>query len=278
MVVITRWRIIMLVTAFVVIGRTAIAAPAAGDTMSSEQQRLVLQEALALYDDAIAMRQEKPNEAKQKFEESAARYALLIKSGVANGQIYYNLGNAQLQAGRVGEAVASYRRALRYSPGESRIESNLEYARSQVRSRIPPSASRAITSAVLDAVSVVPWSWRLGGAVALYVLVWVFAGMRLLMHGRPPRTLIWLCAGGAALLGATVAAPTMMERMEQEGVVTAESVIVRMGNGEGYEPQFAEPIHEGVEFSVIERRGDWLEIELPNGGRGWIRADQAVLI
>ena len=58
----------------------------------------------------------------------------------------------------------------------------------------------------------------------------------------------------------------------------ADEVIVRKGNSTSYEPQFNQPLYEGVEFTLIERRGDWLRIELPDGNSGWISADQAELI
>ena len=62
------------------------------------------------------------------------------------------------------------------------------------------------------------------------------------------------------------------------GVLVVEEAVVRKGNGEGFEPQFEQPLHEGVEFRVLDARGDWLQIELPDEKTGWIRADQASLI
>jgi uncharacterized protein YgiM (DUF1202 family) len=60
-----------------------------------------------------------------------------------------------------------------------------------------------------------------------------------------------------------------------QGVLVAKEVVVRKGNGEGYDLQFAEPLHEGLEFTVVEQRGGWIHMELSNGQQGWVRADQA---
>ena len=43
---------------------------------------------------------------------------------VVNGALLYNLGNARLQAGDVGKAIVSYRRAERLIPGDERLELN----------------------------------------------------------------------------------------------------------------------------------------------------------
>ena len=61
----------------------------------------------------------------------------------------------------------------------------------------------------------------------------------------------------------------------RDGVVLTDDVVVRKGNSEGFEPQFLEPLHQGVEFRVLEQRTGWLSIELPDGKTGWIRADAA---
>ena len=268
--------------AYVVIVLAACAgvanAQSSSVTLSPDQQRLVLEEALALYDEGVELRARESAEAAGKFLESADRFQLLINAGVVNGELFYNLANAQLQAGQLGTAVANYRRAQRLAPSEDRIASNLEFARSQVESRIPESQTRAIVTAIMEIADVVPWPARLGGAVGLYVLVWMLLCVRVYRPRLVPRSLVAFFAAGAVLLGITVAGPAWLDRMRHEGVIVADEVTVRMGNGEGYQPQFAEPIREGVEFSVLERRGEWLEIELPNGGRGWIRADQAELL
>ncbi len=53
---------------------------------------------------------------------------------------------------------------------------------------------------------------------------------------------------------------------------------MRKGNGEGFEPQFEQPLYEGVEFAVIERRNEWIHIRLPDNKAGWIRRRKAELI
>ena len=60
-------------------------------------------------------------------------------------------------------------------------------------------------------------------------------------------------------------------------VLVGDDVIVRKGDGEGYDRQFKQPLHEGVEFVVLEIRGGWIHIKLPDENRGWIQRRNAVL-
>ena len=59
------------------------------------------------------------------------------------------------------------------------------------------------------------------------------------------------------------------ERTEH-GVVVQPEVVARKGNAESYDPAFTEPLKEGTEFRVLERRGTWLQIQLPGGIAGWV--------
>ena len=45
---------------------------------------------------------------------------------------------------------------------------------------------------------------------------------------------------------------------------------MRKGNAESYEPALTAPLDEGVEFELVERRGDWLLVRLSGGQEGWI--------
>ena len=50
-----------------------------------------------------------------------------MKTGVRDPQAHYNLGNACFKAGRLGEAVLWYERALRLAPRDADIRANLHY-------------------------------------------------------------------------------------------------------------------------------------------------------
>jgi len=264
----------------------AMTKPAQSDTsrdaalvsLTPEQMQRIADDAAAAYDEAIALRAANDPSADERFLDSAQQFELLVHAGVASSALHYNLGNAYLQGDRVGPAIVNYRKAQRLAPGDSRIASNLEFARSRVRSRIPDSGSRAVLNTLMNVVGVVSPTWRLAGAMMLWMLAWLFLCVRIMRVMTVPKAMVATVGAIALVLGASVALPAWQMHAQQAGVVTADDVVIRLGGGDGYDPLFAEPIHEGVEFTVISRRGDWLEIELPNGARGWIRTAQATLI
>jgi hypothetical protein len=174
--------------------------------------------------------------------------------------------------------VLHYREAERYMPGDPRLEHNLTYARSLRSDQIAPSGERALVSTLLAWHTNTPVRLRFGITMMAWLAFWVimFIRMRRLSSGwgwlALLSALVWVVGG------ASVAVEALTDGGGREGVLIADDVVVRKGNGTGFEPQFEQPINDGVEFRVLGERGGWLHIELPDGKSGWIDGDQAEII
>jgi hypothetical protein len=221
------------------------------------------------------LRQSNPTEAGKLFRTAAGRFQVLVDAGLRNGRLYYNLGNAHMESGQLGWAILNYRRAQEFIPEDARLVANLRYARSLRRNQLPESGERAFLRTL--------FFWHYGtslrGRVMVGIVVWaVFWGMLIARVFLPRfrwRYVLLPVLAVCIVLAASVAASMVAQSRHQAGVVVADNVTVRKGNGEGFEPQFKEQLHEGVEFDLIERRTDWLLIQLPDGKTGWIRSRDA---
>jgi hypothetical protein len=275
----TTWALpIVLACACVATLRVASArAQSAADVreLSLQSQVEILNEALKAFDTGSALRQSNPTEAGKLFRTAAGRFQVLVDAGLRNGRLYYNLGNAYLECGQLGRAILNYRRAQEFIPEDARLVANLRYARSLRRNQLPESGEQAF----LQTLFFWHYGTSLRGRVMAGLLVWIaFWGM-LIARVFVPR-FRWRYALLPVLvvcmvLAASIAASLVAQSRHQAGVVVADNITVRKGNGEGFEPQFKEQLHEGVEFDLIERRTDWLLIQLPDGKTGWIRSREA---
>ena len=246
--------------------------------MSAAQRETVLAEAQAAYDRGVAAIRSDPEAAREAFRESAQRFRQLVDDGVENGSLHYNLGNAFFQAGEPGRAILHYRWAETLIPGDAKLRQNLATARSQRRTRIEPSGGRALADAVLG------WHARtsVGGRYNVFAVAYVgFWGLLVALIFRPSASLRWIAAvlAVAWLAAGLSVGVDLLQRGEQRvGVVLVDDVVVRKGNGEGFEPVFEEALHEGAEFELRDRRTGWLHIEVPDGSAGWIPESAAALV
>lgn len=240
------------------------------------QQLVLLEQANRAFEQALTSQE--PQAAQGLFLQAIAGYEQLIAAGVHNAKLYYNLGNAYFRRNDLGRAILQYRRGLRLEPGNRRLQANLSYARSQRVDQIDGARQDSVLHHVLF------WQRELGPraqwtlALTGYGLAWACA-----MVQRFRRHPAWRWAMvGAACFGGAFLVSTLLTHTQntanRAGVVVAEEVVVRKGNGESYAPQLPQPLHAGTEFDVLEERGVWLAIRLANGTDGWIRRDSAALL
>lgn len=252
--------------------------PLKAQPMDPQQQALVLMEAQQEYDEAAEMLRTNPAEAADAFRASAARFQLLVDSGISNGSLYYDLGNAWYQAGDLGHAIANYLRAERLMPDDPRLDANLAYARSQVRPQITDNDHVALLRRLVF------WhdSWTLRMRIWGFGIAWVALWLALIIRSirrYPGWNYIAGCAAAASImLGVSALWDIGLDSGNTRGVLVGDQVIVRKGNAESFSPQFEEPINRGVEFKVLEERPQWLHIELGNGEKGWIQSSDAEIV
>lgn len=219
-----------------------------------------------------------PERARRLFRSAAKRFETVAASGVRNGRLEYNLGNAHLQAGDVGSAILHYRRAERLIPGEPALQDNLGVARSRCLTPIAETRGRTFWRGVLFWHYTVSEAKRGQVALGLYASVWGFLAFGLASRARWPRVGAIVCALGCLALAVSVGVSRWEDRNAPSGVVITPDTVVFKGPGAGYQRQFEQPLQPGVEFSVRERRGNWWSIELPNGQGGWIESARADLV
>lgn len=238
----------------------------------------ILEQALSDFEEGLGELESDPDRAAELLRGSAEGFEAVIDGGVVNGRLYYNLGNAYLQLGELGKAIANYRRAERLIPNDDQLRTNLEYARGLRRNRIEAAGGRTLLHTLFF------WHYRLAlktrflAGLVMYVLFWLVLIVRPFVRQVGLRLAAVVLAVGWLTFGVSTLAEWQVESRIQPGVIVAEEVVVRKGNSDSYEAQFTQLLHPGVEFTLIERRGDWLRIELPDGNDGWIRAGQAELI
>ena len=267
----------LILCAITTMSSRALCATDAQDTVATE-----LQAAQTAYDQGVESARTDPAAAQKYFAQAANGFDKVVKSGVTNGKLLYNLGNAQVQAKQIGSGIGSYLQAQRIMPGDSQLQSNLAHARSLVKDRFD-SGGGILMEDVSDWWHLISFNSRLTLAGMFWIAAWSIAAF--LLHQptaarhETARVLVRRAAWGLAMcgviLGATVLSDITAAQLWPQGVTTSDGVMVRKGNGDGFDPQFAEPLSQGVEFRVLQQRPGWLLIRLGDGKTGWISATQA---
>jgi hypothetical protein len=210
-----------------------------------------------------------------QFLEAAGAYRGVLRFGIEDPRVEYNLGNAEFRLGNLGSAILHYERARKLSPTDPDILANLEFARAHTLDQVEPTplpppmrwARAAQDRLGPDAQAWIGLSllWGLGALVA-----WGLArpGRWGARHG-------WILASLTLALALSVGSwSTTYRRLEgtRLAVVLAPVVEVLAGPGQNNATLFT--VHEGL---TVEVRGgtsaEWLQVSLPNGLSGWLPID-----
>ncbi len=258
----SRWKIAVAVGALLLAVVPLLSVSGCASKADLETVRM-FQEAQTAFDEA-----DSPDD----FLRAAAQYQQILDAGAVSGAVLYNQGNAYMRAGQRGRAIAAYRQAKRFRPGDVYLEANLSYAVG------PKTASprRPILEYLLfwQSWTSYPAKFRLVTAVAGLTLLLGLVGLFV-----PGRRLRLAALGGLAMvLLLAVSAAYDWYRFDHlvHGVVVKEAT-ARKGNSASYESAFTEPLTEGTEFTLESRRRDWLLVRMGADQEGWL-PETAVVI
>ena len=206
--------------------------------------------------------------AAKDYEAAARSYEEALKAG-HDPRVHYNLGNALFRAGKVGEAIANYRRALYLAPRDRDIENNLAFARAYRVDKTTPGAGpleRALGHAFR-------WMSRREAVFAM-AIAFTLAGLALAAW------IVWRGAalGSAAVVLAVVGAYAFVaqqlwanEVAERPAVIVQSEVSAASGPGDEFKAVML--LHDGTEVQLREVRGDYDLVQLPGGSGGWLKKD-----
>lgn len=217
------------------------------------------------------------------FRRSADDWRRVIDAGGNGPAAWFNLGNAELRAGELGEAIAAYRRAERLDPINDDIAANLAEARRRVAQPIEADATDLTFANLNRWWNVISEPTRFRTAAIAWTCFWLlllWRRSRPLERRRLERestTVIWrsvimLALATGILSAGTLAVDRLLPEGGTAGVLTRSDVTLRTGNGLSFESAIDEPLSEGVEFGILDQRPGWWRIRLPDGTNGWIES------
>ena len=187
--------------------------------------------------------------APEDFAEAATVYQEIMDNGFRSGSVFYNQGNAWMQAGETGRAIAAYRQAKRYLPRDPYLDANLRTA----LDGSPLQAERSVLDYVFFWQAAISYAEKRVITTVLLALVLLLALAYQLDRRRGVIRRITY-AGLLLLMLSAAAAGRDWQQYERTvwGAITAETT-ARKGGSEAYEPAFTQSLADGTEFEVISR-------------------------
>ena len=210
------------------------------------------------------------------FAGAAVSYGAVLEGGFESAEVYYNLANAHVRLGELGDAVLNYERASRLDPANDDIRANLALVNQRLLDRIEPMPRFWLLSAFDWWMGLIPRGVLTGLVAAFYLLLGAVLVMVVLRRpvgwGGVLKRTAYAAGVATAVLGATLLVREAgLAEPEEAVVMAAEARVLSAPSEEGGLTVFT--LHEGTKVRVDRRAGDWVEIVLADGKVGWLPAE-----
>lgn len=217
-----------------------------------------------------------------RFEHAAQVWDSLAQAGYGGFELYYNAGNAHFRSGNLGRALLNWERARLIEPADRNLQANLELGRSRLSDRLEEPLRLPLWDLVDRLMSVLP------GDLPAWLLLLTLLPLSILVASRLYRRqlgarlrngslpLLFLLPVLAAML--ILVLEDRRQFSENRAVILEPMVECLAAPSSGSNALFN--LHEGTLVRIARSSEDpsgaeWLELELPDGRRGWCRSGQA---
>ena len=229
--------------------------------------------------DSILLRAEQFYQ-QNEFSKAIAEYYSLTEADWTSAELFYNLGNAYFKNHDIKSAILYYERAKRLAPNDEAIDFNLNLSRTLIFDKVEALPELFLITwgkAIRDWMTVRAWSWwSIGSFAVVLVLGLLFLFVRNMRIRRFAFGISVFCFV-ICFTTFTFAylQKTNIERTD-EAIVFAPSVTIKSSPDDSGNNLFI--LHEGIKVRIEDQIGEWCEVRIADGNKGWIRISDLKII
>lgn len=217
---------------------------------------------------------------KMNYEKAVEQYKKVLQSGKESGFLYYNLANSYYKLNKIPDAILNYERAILLIPNNKDVQFNLEMANRNITDKIEAVPAFFIyswwntflgifSSDTWAVISIISFIFTL-----TFIFGFFFTGSYILK-----KISFWL-----SIVLFIISINTFVFAQKTKAIINNhnfaiifEPVInVKSSPGDIGTELFV--IHEGTKIEITQTSGDWIEIKLANGNKGWVKRDLVEII
>ncbi len=210
-----------------------------------------------------------------RFAEAAAAFLQIADSGINNGKLYYDLGNAYFKKGDIGNAMLWYERALKLLPHDPDLKFNYETAQSLTKDEKGdkdfPLVRIMFFWKYLLSQTQIQWT-----AILLNLIFWFLTALRVTRRKNSFQTLRHAILIFCLIFTLTAVYNNYEADFIQEAVILPAKVSIRSGLTDDATELFV--LHAGAKVRIEKEKNDYIRITFSEGKIGWIKKSEAGVI
>jgi tetratricopeptide (TPR) repeat protein len=207
-------------------------------------------------------------------------YQQILDQGHESAELYFNLGNAYYKENYLPKAILYYEKAKLLDPADDAISFNLQLANAYKVDQIESIPDVFVKKWIRTASMWMPASLWGYVSVALFALFAAFS-ITYLFSGRPgvKKTsfilgiLVFLLSSFAFAFGHK---RWRIQTRHDTAIIMAPSINIKSSPDDSGTDLFV--LHEGTKVGIEDELGEWAEIRIADGNKGWIKKSELEVI
>jgi tetratricopeptide (TPR) repeat protein len=210
---------------------------------------------------------------KEEFKQAIDGYNQILMASIESSEVYFNLGNSYFKTKQYTLAILNYERAKLLAPDDEDIEFNLQVANQYVVDSIQE----------LPGIFIVRWwnslvnsqttdTWAVFSIISFIFFLGMLGIYFFARSGEIKRISFW---AGCLLIILTIFTWSFAAQQKSRlvnhsyAIVMQPTVTIKSSPTEKGTNLFI--IHEGLKVKITDQIGDWIEIKLADGNKGWLQ-------
>jgi len=212
---------------------------------------------------------------KDKFKEAIDVYNQILMTNLESPEVYFNLGNAYYKTKNYPQAILNYERAQLISPDDEDIAFNLQIANQHVVDAIQE----------LPGIFIVRWwnslvnsqttdTWAVISIISFLFFLTLLGLYFFARSGNMRRIAFWTAfiLISTSMFSWSFAAQQKSRLVNHNyAIVIQPTVTVKSSPSEKGTNLFV--VHEGLKVKITDKLGDWFEVRLADGNKGWLMTE-----
>ncbi len=214
------------------------------------------------------------------YEKALEVWSDVYKTGYRSPELEYNIGNAYFKLNNIPGAILFYERAHLHKPGDEDITYNLQIARTRVVDRfeeIPELFFVSWYNLLSLSLSTNTWAWM---SISSFMLCLLFLSLYFYTSKYKLKVLGFWFSLLFLIVSVSSLALTLRNKKlvydSHKAVIFSPVVNGKSSPDESGTDLFV--LHEGTKVTVEDEVGEWLEIRLSDGNKGWVPVNSLEII
>ena len=204
--------------------------------------------------------------ANEQYLAAIVKYDSIIINNLESPELYYNLGNCYFKTNEIHQAIYYYEKTLKHNPNFNDAKENLSLCKSKLIDKIdvmPELFYKKLWGGIKNSISFNTWF------ILTLISIWTMLLFSTYSLFKSKNNIVEISLLSVALMLFIITISVNKDYLnDRSAIIYATSTDIMSAPSEKSTKLFT--LHIGTKLKINDQIGDWVNINITNGEKGWV--------